>query len=289
MVTVYCRATAKGSHIRWRKVLYERQNVPDNYVDASFLTEMKKNLYLRSYSYQSLVLNSGRITQQISSVLIFIMCYVFLNGGYLKPAQLNTLSATLIMACHVVSRNNNYRIDFKAVALFTLASLALSPVLMSLTDTISTDTIYAMTCCMFIIHLFSHDYSDESMQIPGVVSLNTAIFATACLASRLKSISNAFSLIFLSILLFAVLPNTRRYMRTQLLCYADCSLTVTLFITAAVMIYTQTVALSILHLLQFIFITFICPYLLLNLQPLKNNIHGPWDEAVAYPLLSHET
>lgn len=27
----------------WRKVLYESQDYPDNYVDKSFLDEMKKN------------------------------------------------------------------------------------------------------------------------------------------------------------------------------------------------------------------------------------------------------
>ena len=27
----------------WRKVLYEDQGVPDNYVDESFLDEMRKN------------------------------------------------------------------------------------------------------------------------------------------------------------------------------------------------------------------------------------------------------
>ena len=28
---------------RWKKVLYEDQGVPDNYVDESFLEELKKN------------------------------------------------------------------------------------------------------------------------------------------------------------------------------------------------------------------------------------------------------
>ena len=28
---------------KWRKILYEDQGVPDNYVDESFLDEMKKN------------------------------------------------------------------------------------------------------------------------------------------------------------------------------------------------------------------------------------------------------
>lgn len=27
----------------WRKILYEEQDYPDNYVDASFLDEMRKN------------------------------------------------------------------------------------------------------------------------------------------------------------------------------------------------------------------------------------------------------
>ncbi len=28
---------------KWRKILYEDQDVPDNYVDRTFLEEMKKN------------------------------------------------------------------------------------------------------------------------------------------------------------------------------------------------------------------------------------------------------
>lgn len=34
---------AARREIKWRKILYEHQNVPDNYVDESFLEEMKKN------------------------------------------------------------------------------------------------------------------------------------------------------------------------------------------------------------------------------------------------------
>ena len=28
---------------KWRKVLYEHQNVPDNYVDETFLEQLKRN------------------------------------------------------------------------------------------------------------------------------------------------------------------------------------------------------------------------------------------------------
>ena len=37
-------AMADGSsRTKWNKILYEEQNVPDNYVDDTFLEEMKKN------------------------------------------------------------------------------------------------------------------------------------------------------------------------------------------------------------------------------------------------------
>ena len=33
----------KRKKTKWNKILYEEQNVPDNYVDDTFLEEMKKN------------------------------------------------------------------------------------------------------------------------------------------------------------------------------------------------------------------------------------------------------
>ncbi|KAL9988605.1 hypothetical protein ACROYT_G003067 [Oculina patagonica] len=50
----------------WRKVLYEDQGVPDNYVDKSFLEEMKKNLNTRTYQFWSVVSESGAVSQQVS-------------------------------------------------------------------------------------------------------------------------------------------------------------------------------------------------------------------------------
>ena len=46
---------------RWRKVLYEDQGVPDNYVDESFLDEMKKNRKCSSF-----LLHSGAFSCSIN-------------------------------------------------------------------------------------------------------------------------------------------------------------------------------------------------------------------------------
>ena len=48
--------------------------------------------------------------------------------------------------------------DMKTVILFIGASYGLSPVLMTLTRTTSTDTIYAMTFFMLLANLLFHDY-----------------------------------------------------------------------------------------------------------------------------------
>ena len=48
--------------------------------------------------------------------------------------------------------------DLRTCISFLAFGLGLSPVLMTLTETISTDTIYAMTCFMLLANLLFHDY-----------------------------------------------------------------------------------------------------------------------------------
>lgn len=48
--------------------------------------------------------------------------------------------------------------DIKTAVIFAGFSYCLSPVLVSLTETIATDTIYAMTTVMLLANLLFHDY-----------------------------------------------------------------------------------------------------------------------------------
>ena len=78
----------------------------------------------------------------------------------------------------------------------------------------------------------------------------------------------------------------RQRVRSYSLIYTDCFITCSFFVISLGLLATNSLTLAVLHVLMFIFITFACPYLLLCLQPLKNNIHGPWDEAVVHKSVS---
>ena len=86
----------------WQKLLWVKQNYPDNYVDGTFLEELQRNgkdttiivankqkkkktnqetniVNVRSYNYWTMVYESGVITQQVSSVVIFIAIFIYLQ------------------------------------------------------------------------------------------------------------------------------------------------------------------------------------------------------------------
>ena len=92
----------------------------------------------------------------------------------------------------------------------------LSPVLVTLTDTISTDTIYAMTAAMLTGNLLFFDYGTETAVVSQSISLNAAIFASVCLASRLSTVLQGFAMITLAVVVFALWPILRKSLQVSI-------------------------------------------------------------------------
>ncbi|KAK7095266.1 hypothetical protein V1264_006697 [Littorina saxatilis] len=175
--------------------------------------------------------------------------------------------------------HRTYVDDVKTAMMYLGVSFILSPVLVSLTETISTDTIYAMTTIMLLANLLCHDYTAASNRVPGALSLSGAIFASVCLASRLHTTWHAFATVTFSFQLFALWPVLRR--RLQRYFSTGGQVAMTTVITAATFSAAASITAvgAVLYSLAFVFITFICPAWLIALYPYKNNIYGPWDEA----------
>merc|ERR1712137_547593 len=182
----------------------------------------------------------------------------------------------------ISSMKNRFLDSVHTLVLLLGVLAALSPVLATLTNSFSNDTIYALSIMLMIIHVVSHDYgyvigSADNFQAP--VSLNAAIFASVLLGSRLPSTVHVFQLMFLAILLFALFPIMRHYLKKKS-DDANLWLSFLMFVVCAVMLLPISNILAISFILGNAFITFGSPFWLIWIQKYKNEIKGPWDEAI---------
>ncbi|CAO3694992.1 unnamed protein product [Rhizopus microsporus] len=168
----------------------------------------------------------------------------------------------------------------KSAFFFFITLLGLSPILKTLTEKISDDTIWALTVICFLIHVLFHDYSTQmnTIKIPGSMSTNAAIFASVLLASRLETNTDVFGLLSFAVEWFSLFPIFKRHLRS-LSTKVQVMLTLTMLLVCVVLFFPISRAVAFIYILGFIFLTFICPYWLIFIQKYKNEIHGPWDEA----------
>ncbi|KAL4210743.1 phosphatidylinositol N-acetylglucosaminyltransferase [Rhizopus microsporus] len=274
----------------WQKLLWVKQNYPDNYVDDTFLDELQRNVNVITYDYWATVYESGVITQQISSVIIFIALFIYLqsnvmSGHYLIWAgSLSTGAGYIFWDLIMLKTRNDYEFKrqrvVKSAFFFFITLLGLSPILKTLTEKISDDTIWALTVICFLIHVLFHDYSTQmnTIKIPGSMSTNAAIFASVLLASRLETNTDVFGLLSFAVEWFSLFPIFKRHLRS-LSTKVQVMLTLTMLLVCVVLFFPISRAVAFIYILGFIFLTFICPYWLIFIQKYKNEIHGPWDEA----------
>lgn len=276
---------------KWKKVLYKDQNVPDNYVDESFLMEMRKNIYIRSYKYWDLVQQTTIIVQQLCVVIFLIVSWWALDEAFITPMGLlyvlfplsiSGFVGNIILTTREGSRSSGLLTSTKTAVVILCLTDFLSPILKTLTHTISTDTIYAMSVFMIIGHLLFHDYRLGDAPISRALSLNMSFFSSVCLASRLESSQHVFSFIIFALFLFGFWPMLQRSLRRHM-SWLMTPLTILLCLISFSLLTLVHVATSILFLILVCFISFVCPRYLMSLQVHKNNIYGPWDEAVISP------
>uniref|UniRef100_A0A3P8XN19 Phosphatidylinositol glycan anchor biosynthesis, class C n=1 Tax=Esox lucius TaxID=8010 RepID=A0A3P8XN19_ESOLU len=293
--------TGPGPAVPWRKVLWERQPFPDNYVDHRFLEELRRNEGLRQYRYWAVVREAGLVAQQISCVALFLTLWLYMEQGLLSPSTLlwsGLLCALLGYGFYQAlgpqgdsdSQQRTRWSDLQSASIFLSFTFGFSPVLRTLTESVSTDTVYAMTALMLLAHLVSFPYAQPSP--PGSLSLNAALFASVCLASRLPgdhrasrglnssspSSLHTFTMLCWALLVFALWPCLRQRLREcapqgfgcvcLLMGLSGVGGLGSIWPGGAVLLAAVLGA-----------VTLLCPLLLIRLQSDKDNIHGPWDEA----------
>nr|XP_002189928.4 phosphatidylinositol N-acetylglucosaminyltransferase subunit C [Taeniopygia guttata] len=274
---------------RWQKVLYERQPFPDNYVDQRFLEELRKNVHARQYRYQAVVFQSGAVVQQLCSVCVFVLTWWYMDAGMLSPQGLFGAALVSSLLGYVLfdavdggagrwASGRTRWADLKSTLVFAAFTYGFSPVLKTLTESISTDTIYAMSALMLLGHLIFFDYGANAAIVSSTLSLNMAIFASVCLASRLPRSLHAFVMVTFAMQIFALWPMLQKKLKARTpRCYVG--VTVLFALAALAGLATVSSVGAVLFASLLLAISCLCPYCLIRLQLLKDNIHGPWDEA----------
>ncbi|KAI9703319.1 MAG: hypothetical protein M1836_007885 [Candelina mexicana] len=184
-------------------------------------------------------------------------------------------------------RNQQRIATAKSATLIYFALLGLSPILKSLTQSTTSDSIWAMSCWLMCINVFFFDYGGGvGVKFPASLSTNAALMASTVLASRLPSTTHVFSLTLFSIEVFGLFPVFRRHLR-HISWRGHLSLTISLVIGAGggvgVTVSGGGWKAAIMGVVLGGLLTGLsmggCSWWLIGLQRYKNEIHGPWDPA----------
>lgn len=262
----------------WQKILYGNKGYADNYTDPSFLKDLQKNKNVKIFKFKEAFLGITKFNYQISTVTAFLLTF---HGMYVERIEPNSILmystlATMFGYCIYIWQQFSMTTlidDSKTVLSVLVFGYISSPLLHTLTHSISTDTIFTMTFFVMFIHLIFFDYGVPAFMVSKAISLNAAIFGAICLSSRLSSSFHAFTLLIVSSEFFALLPLfMERFWSPMwmLLIGAMCSY----------FLLTISLSLWLTYGVISFFVNFICPYVFVDQQKYKNNIHGPWDEAI---------
>ena len=172
-----------------------------------------------------------------------------------------------------------YPISYFELLIIVTIVLGLSPIIKTLTLSYSEDTIIALVIFLFVIHLFTHDYSfinGYSNEFKFTISLNCIITVSILFASRLNSNLYSFGIVLLGIILFEMLPYFRHYLKTKSTKLYQL-FTIVLYLFNNILLYNISTPIVIIYNLTCIVISFIVPLLLIYLLRYKEECFGKWD------------
>ncbi|CAG9573364.1 unnamed protein product [Danaus chrysippus] len=266
----------------WVKNLYENRDFPDNYTDSKFLEELKKNLFIEKVTLSQAVQGSFRVVLRMCLCVLFGVLFVYMYNNLVHTHTVIYISIFVTSLCYVMYvwvEGCKMLRHLKIVLIYIVLGYILSPILHTLTDTVSTDTIHAWSVCMLLVHLIFFDYGVSSAFVSNSLSINAAIFSSVCLVSRLSTAFDAFVLLTISVIFFVLSPQLFSvFLHTRFFLFL---FFITLLLTV-VSLYTVSSILLFYFVLLVAVVSGWCPLMFVRWQKYKDNIHGPWDEAIIH-------
>uniref|UniRef100_A0A1D1Y1D0 Putative phosphatidylinositol N-acetylglucosaminyltransferase subunit C n=1 Tax=Anthurium amnicola TaxID=1678845 RepID=A0A1D1Y1D0_9ARAE len=281
---------------KWKKVAYGgmQPGYDDNYTDESFLEEMVMNASVVKRDLFKVMLDSVSVSQYICIVAIVVCVWAYTLVSVISETSLLFLDVVLLGLGFMVLLLTSSKLSIQLllqyllnISFFISSLFVLAPIYHTLTRSISSDSIWALTVSLLIAHLFLHDYSGSIIRPPGAlsnptlasnISLNASIVASVLIASRLPSRPHVFVIMLFSLQVFLFAP---------LVTYCIRKYSFKLHLLFSILLMNMALGLIFpLHHLLFLlllgllfFVMVVCPYWLIRIQEYKFEINGPWDEA----------
>ena len=281
---------------KWKKVAYGgmQPGFDDNHTDECFLEGMVMNANVVKRDMLKVMQDAISISQYLCIVVLVGLVWTYTLRSTLDESSLLYLDVSLLGSGFLVLLLTEEMLSLNLllhyllnVFFFTTGLFVLAPIYQTLTRSISSDTIWAVTVSLVILHLFLHDYSGSTVTAPGAlknptltssISLNASVVASVFIASRLPSRLQVFAIMLFSLQVFLFAPLVtyciKKYSFHLHLCFSFSLMAVTL-----AFVYTLHRLLFVLLLGLLVFVTVVCPYWLIRMQEYKFEINGPWDEA----------
>lgn len=285
---------------KWRKVAYGGMQIgyDDNYTDETFLEEMVMNANVVRRDLLKAMKDSVSISQYLCIVALVVLVWFHTLQSSLDENSLLLLDLSLLASGFLVlllTEENmlsftllmRYLVN---ITFFTTGLYILAPVYQTLTRSISSDSIWAVTVSLLLLHLFLHDYSGSTIRAPGAllknnspsltscVSVNASIVASVFVASRLPSRGHVFAVMLFSLQVFLFAPLVayciKKFSFGLHLGFSFALVGLTLY-----SVYVLHRLFFVLFLVIVVVVNVVCPYWLIRMQEYKFEINGPWDEA----------
>ncbi|KAL4070954.1 phosphatidylinositol N-acetylglucosaminyltransferase [Scleroderma citrinum] len=282
----------------WKKFLWQRQPYPDNYIPPdSFLSSLRRNPNFTPYTYWPLVLSCCPITQHLGAIVSFLAVFVRLQERSLDARVLLWISLVCFLLGYLVwevldssdppPRPSNRSKALKSSLLVFLALMGLTPVLRTLTAATSSDSIWALSACQFLLNTLLADYScmkpgsHSQERLTSVLSMNAGMSSSVVLASRLPDDLSVFSLVLFAVQLFALFPILRhRFWVGAIPPAVQVGVTISASALSLVLIAPLSELAVALVFGVYATVNLIAPGILVWAQRYKNEIRGPWDVAI---------
>ena len=288
---------------KWSRKLYLKQPFPDNHVDSStFLRQLQLNLNVPIHTLSQMISDSFPIVQHLTSILFFIGCFLLILDSRLSlNSLLNLANGTTIIAYSgwVLYARNQISLEFSKDRemvlrkkgretiihglIFSLLLMIFSPILKTLTEDTSSDTIWAISTILFLLCWMTHDYSSSDpiaksahtrydslvKNYSSPFSLNCAMLGSIALASRLPTVTHVFGFLSLAVNIFAFFPILRRIIKKLFGSPGETFLSFSSIFVTFLLWWNVFVPVAFIFIASILFINFLCPLWLLRLQKYK--------------------